>query len=127
MKYSVVMPIVSYLALAGLVPATGAAAVPNPNGTLPTKLANLAVIAVSATHMRTSGQYTTLAGNPIAGMEVKVWSVSNTNFTNWATTYTDANGNFSVQTLKVPVGNRVEIEVQGNGAFSRPYPVFARP
>ena len=103
------------------------AMLPSPNGTRPTMVTGLAVTAVNSTQMRVSGRYQTIAGENIAGMLVRVHAVGTYYFTPWATTYTASDGRFSVVTNKLPVGTQVRIEVEGNGACSRPYPMFARP
>lgn len=98
-----------------------------PNGTRPTRLTNVAVTAVNNVEMRVTGHYETLTGQPISGMQVNVWSVDSGSFTNWNRSYTDNNGNFDIRTYKVPVGCKVQVEVEGNGAYSRPYPTYSRP
>lgn len=97
-----------------------------PNGTRPTMLTNLSVVAVSSTRMRVTGRYTTLSGFGPSGMTVVIYSVGESYFTRWATVYTQ-NGNFSWEGNKVPTGARIQIEVEGNGAHSRPFPTFNRP
>lgn len=101
-------------------------AVAAPNGTRPTQLTGLSVTSVSATTMRVSGRWTTLSGQGISGYPVYVYSVGSANFTRWATLYPDSAGNFSGIMNKVPTGNSVQIEAEGNGAYSRPYPTFPR-
>lgn len=99
----------------------------NPNGTRPTRLRNVSVTAVNSSQMRVQGHFETLSGQPIGGMQVTLWSVDASSFTNWSRVYTDNNGNFSVVTYKVPAGNQIQVEVEGNGAYSRPYPTYSRP
>jgi len=97
-----------------------------PNGTRPTMLSNLGVVSLSATRMRVSGRYTTLSGFGPSGMVVYIYAVGEAYFTRWATVFTQ-NGDFIWEGNKVPVGAMIQIEVEGNGAFSRPYPTFRRP
>src|SRR5262249_55407697 len=99
----------------------------SPNGTRPTKLVNVSVTSVSRTQMRVSGKYTGLSGAGIAGMAVYVYDVSEANFSRWYTMYTDNNGNFNATMTKIPSGDQIQIEVEGNGAYSRPYPTYPRP
>lgn len=98
----------------------------SPNGTAPTKLVDLSVTAVNSSQMRVSGRYVRLAGGGVAGMPVNIYAAS-TYFTRWATLYTDGNGYFNGTMSKVPSGSSVQVEVPGNGAYSRPLPTFARP
>jgi hypothetical protein len=100
----------------------------NPNGTRPTRLSNVSVTSLSATQMRITGHYETAIGAlPIAGMQVTIWSTGAASFSSWSTGYTDNNGNFSITCPKTPVGDKIQVEVQGNGAYSRPYPTYNRP
>jgi hypothetical protein len=98
-----------------------------PNGTRPTVLSNLAVVATSSTQMRVSGKLTTLSGTGLAGMKIDIYSVAEANFTRWSTVYTDNSGNFTSTTRKVPAGNKIQIVVDGNGAYSQPFLTFNRP
>jgi hypothetical protein len=107
--------------------ATGKTASAAPNGTRPTLLSNLSVVATSSTKMKATGRLTTLSGYGIAGMKVDIYSVSEASFTRWSTVYTDNSGNFSSITNKVPAGNKIQIVVDGNGAYSQPFPTFYRP
>ena len=61
-----------------------------PNGTFPTVLTNLSVVAVSSTNMRVSGRLTIISGSGVAGMKVDIYSVANGSFARWTTTYTDS-------------------------------------
>ncbi len=97
-----------------------------PNGTRPTTLSNLSVVSVSATRMRVRGRYATLSGFGPSGMAVHIYAVGGSYFTRWATVYTN-NGDFTWEGNKVSLGERIQIEVEGNGAYSRPYPTFSRP
>jgi hypothetical protein len=107
--------------------AIGETASAAPNGTRPTILSNLSVVATSSTKMRVTGRLSMLTGSGIAGMKIDIYSVSATSFTRWSTVYTDNNGNFSSTTNKVPSGNKIQIVVDGNGAYSQPFPTFNRP
>ncbi|MCC7142234.1 MAG: hypothetical protein IT349_09055 [Candidatus Eisenbacteria bacterium] len=98
----------------------------SPNGTAPTRLVDVSVVAVNSTQMRVSGRYVKVSGGGIAGMPIRVYSAS-TYFSHWATIYTDNNGYFTQTMSKVPAGTSVQIEAAGNGAYSRPFPTFARP
>lgn len=98
-----------------------------PNGTRPTRLRNVTVSAVSSSQMRIQGHYETISGQAISGMKVYIWSVGPSSFTNWTSDYTDNNGDFNIVTYKVPVGNQIQVEVEGNGAYSRPYPSYNNP
>ena len=109
------------------VAALGGSASAAPNGTRPTILTNLAVTSVNSTQMRVSGKLTTLSGAVIAGMRVEVYAAYEASFVRWAIAYTNGTGDFSVTTSKTPSGTTVQIEVEGNGAYSRPLPTFNRP
>lgn len=98
-----------------------------PNGTRPTVLSGVSVVAASRNQIRVSGRYTTLTGAAIPGMRVDIYSVFEASFARWATAYTDGAGNFSVAMPKMPAGSQIQIEVVGNDAYSRPYPTFATP
>jgi hypothetical protein len=98
-----------------------------PNGTRPTVLSNLSVVATSSTQMRVTGNLATLTGSGLAGMKIDIYSVSQATFTRWSTVYTDNSGNFTSTTSKVPVGNKIQIVVDGNGAYSQPFLTFNRP
>lgn len=98
-----------------------------PNGTRPTMLSGLSVVALSSTRMRVTGRYTDLRGMNIAGMPVRIYSVSTATFSQWAIVYTRNDGTFLYEGNKVPVGNRIQVDVEGNGAYSRPYPTLNRP
>lgn len=98
-----------------------------PNGTQPTVLSNLSVVSVSSTNMRVSGRLATISGSGVAGMKVDIFSVAAGSFSKWTTFYTDSSGNFIVTTLKPPVGRKIQIVVDGNGAYSQPFPTFDRP
>ena len=111
------------LALGSLVEKVEAA----PNGTFPTVLTNLSVIAVSSTDMRVSGRLTIISGSGVAGMKVDIYSVANGSFARWTTTYTDSSGNFNITTPKPPVDRKIQIVVDGNGAYSQPFITFNRP
>lgn len=74
-------------------------ALEDPNGTRPAMHWNLQVVSTGRNTMRISGRYVTFEG-----YESFVW-----------------NGR------KVPAGSAIEVEVQGNGAYSRPYPTFSNP
>jgi hypothetical protein len=120
-------PTFSGLSLAGAGALLASFLTPAPNGTRPTKL-TASVVAVGANQMRAQGRYTLADGvTGIAGMPIKVYSCGVASFALWTTTYTDNSGNYSVTTAKVPTGMRVQIEAEGNGAYSRPYPTFPRP
>ncbi len=98
-----------------------------PNGTRPTVLSNLSVVATSSTQMRVTGTLATLTGTGLAGMKVDIYSVSQASFTRWSTVYTDNSGQFRSTTSKVPVGNKIQIVVDGTGAYSQPFLTFNRP
>ncbi len=98
-----------------------------PNGTQPTVLSNLAVVSTSSTQMRISGRLTNISGSGIAAMRVDIFSVGLGSFTRWATVYTDGSGNFSITTLKPSVDRKIQIVIDGNGAYSQPFPTFNRP
>lgn len=98
-----------------------------PNGTQPTVLSNLAVVSTSSTQMRVSGRLTTVSGSGIAAMKVDIFSVALGSFARWATVYTDSSGNFSITTLKPSADRKIQIVVDGNGAYSQPFPTFSRP
>jgi hypothetical protein len=97
-----------------------------PNGTRPTVLSVTSVVAANAAQMRVTGRLTDLNGVGLAGMRVDIYSVFVTSFTRWATLYTDNVGNFSATCSKVPVGAKIQVVVDGNGAFSQPFPTFSR-
>jgi len=98
-----------------------------PNGTRPTVLSNLVATSVSTSQMRVSGTLTTLSGAGIAGMRVNIYAVGDANFTLWTSAYTANNGTFSVTSNKPPVGAKIQVEVEGNAAYSRPLPTSNRP
>jgi len=98
-----------------------------PNGTRPTVLTNLAATSVSTSQMRVSGTLTTLSGAGIAGMRVNIYAVNDANFTLWTSAYTANNGTFAVTSNKPPVGAKIQVEVEGNAAYSRPLPTSSRP
>jgi hypothetical protein len=99
----------------------------SPNGTRPTMLSNLAVVSVNSTSMRVSGNFTTTSGFGISGMPVKIYAVGEAYFTLWYTVYPGNNGGFSATMTKPPQNTKIQIEVEGNGAYSRPFPTFNRP
>lgn len=117
---SAAVPVVAFAAFAE----TASAA---PNGTRPTVLSNLSVVATTSTQMRVSGHLTLLSGTGLAGMKVDIYSVSENSSTRWSTVYTDNSGNFTSTTSKVPAGNKIQIVVDGNGANSQPFLTFNRP
>ena len=98
-----------------------------PSGTRPTILTNLSVVAISSTMMRVTGRYATLLGDGIPGMQVEIYSVSASTFTRWSRVYTNNSGDFTFTTNKVPAGNKIQIVVDGNGAYSQPFVTFNRP
>lgn len=98
-----------------------------PSGTRPTVLTNLSVVGTSSTTMRVTGRYATLAGDGIPGMKVDIYSVSASTFTRWSTVYTNNSGDFTSTTNKVPAGNKIQVVVDGNGAYSQPFLTFNRP
>lgn len=117
--------------LAGAAAAAGATigarqALAAPNGVRPTQLAGLAVTSVNASTMRVSGRWTTADGLPVVGLAVLVYAVYTASIGRWATIYTDNSGNFNATMPKVPAGAKIQIEAEGNGAYCRPYPTFAR-
>lgn len=97
-----------------------------PNGTRPTKLVDLAANSTSSTKMRVSGRLLTVDNRPIAGQAVIIYSVGVAHFTRWSTAYTANDGTFTSTTNKVPVGSQIQIEVEGNGAYCRPFPTLPR-
>jgi hypothetical protein len=104
--------------------ALGKEALAVPNGTRPR---NLSVTSATSTQMKVSGRLKTLSGFGISGMRVVIYAVGEAYFTRWHTMYTNNTGDFSVTVAKTPVGTAVQIEVEGNGAYSRPFPTFNRP
>ena len=104
----------------------GNSAVAAPNGTRPTVLSVTSVVAANAAQMRVTGRLTDLNGVGLAGMRVDIYSVFVASFTRWATIYTDNVGNFSSTCSKVPVGAKIQVVVDGNGAYSQPFPTFNR-
>lgn len=102
-------------------------ALADPNGTRPTMLWNLQVVSTGRNTMRISGRYVTFEGRGIAGMEVKIYSIGAAYFTVWDRVYTRSDGTFVWNGRKVPWGSGIQVEVQGNGAYSRPYPTFSNP
>ncbi len=113
----------SAIALGVLAPEAQAA----PNGTRPTKLTDLAVTSVSSSQMRASGRLMQVSGQPVAGVPIKVYVVGTAYFTLMGTGYTGSDGRFNVTASKGPAGTWVQIEFEGNGAYSRAYPTFNRP
>lgn len=97
-----------------------------PNGTRPTVLTVTSVAAINSTQMRITGRLTLLSGAPVTGMRVDIYSVFEASFTRWSTVYTDGSGNFSSTSLKVPVGAKIQVVVDGNGAYSQPFPTYNR-
>lgn len=97
------------------------------NGTRPTILSGLSVVATSSTKMRVSGRLTSFSGMGLAGKRVNIYSVGEAYLTRLYTTYTDTNGSFSVETNKVPIGNKIQIDVPLSGAYNEPLPTFNRP
>jgi hypothetical protein len=102
-------------------------ALADPNGTRPTMLLNLQVVSTGQNTMRISGRYVTFEGYGIAGMEVKIYAIGVAYFSVWGTAYTRNDGTFVWNGRKVPRGSAIQVEVQGNGAYSRPYPTFNNP
>lgn len=99
----------------------------SPNGTRPTVMGNLSVVAASSTQTRVSGRLITIDGYAVPGMEVDIYAVGPAYFSRWAVAYTNNAGNFSYTMPNVPTGAKIQIEGVGNGAYSRPYPTFNRP
>lgn len=97
-----------------------------PNGTRPTKLVDLAASSTSSTKMRVVGRVLTIDNRPIAGQAVIIYSVGVAHFSRWSTVYTGNDGRFTSTTNKVPVGTQIQVEVEGNGAYSRSYPTLPR-
>lgn len=97
-----------------------------PNGTRPTKLVDLAAQSISSTKMRVVGRVLTIDNRPIAGLAVSIYSVGVAHFSRWSTVYTASDGRFTSTTNKVPVGSQIQVEVEGNGAYSRAYPTLPR-
>lgn len=98
----------------------------SPNGTRPTKLVDLAAVSLSATQMRVSGRLLLLDNSPVSGLPVNIYAAGVATFTRWATVYTDGAGRFTCTTGKVPSGQQIQVEVEGNGAYCRPFSTLAR-
>ena len=99
----------------------------DPNGTRPTMLTGVTVRSINTKQMTISGRYSLLNGTGIPAMQVEIYAVGDSYFSRWARVYTDKSGNFSLTTNKVPSGTRIQVDVIGNGAYSRPFPTFNRP
>lgn len=97
-----------------------------PSGTRPTVLGISSVQSVNNSEMRVTGRLTDLLGRPLAGMKVDIYQVYEASFTRWITGYTDNNGNFSLRGYKVNIGARFQVVVDGNAAYSQPFPTFNR-
>lgn len=98
-----------------------------PNGTRPTLLSDLTATSTSRSQMRVTGRFTTLSGQGIPGMPIKIYTVGDFVFVLAATVYTDGNGGFSASMYKPQPGTKFQVEAEGNGQFSRPWPVLNMP
>jgi hypothetical protein len=96
-----------------------------PNGTRPTILTVTSVVSVNATTMRITGTLSDLNGSPLSGLKVDIYSVFVASFTRWSTVYTN-NGVFTTTCAKVPVGAKIQVVVDGNGAYSQPFNTYNR-
>lgn len=113
-------------AVAGMC-AVAPVAVAAPNGTRPTKLVDLAVVASGTRNMRVSGRLLQTSGQPVVGVAIKIYVVGEAYFSHWTTVFTGNDGRFTITTSKGPTGTWVQVEFEGNGAYCRPYPTFNRP
>ena len=110
-----------------MIAATPNQAQASPSGARPTVMSSVSITSVNSGTMRVAGRLTTLDGRPLAGMPVEVYAVGPAYFSRWYTLHTDGNGYFGENMSKPGIGAKLQIEIQGNGAYNRPLPTFNRP